>query len=118
MDSRPINGCAIGETEMRRNTQRTLLLTATTLLLAANAMAATSGTQLDAPVNSFGTLMSTTIAFLTFIVGSLVAMWSMWRHGELSHTLAGAAVAVVSGAWLAGITPIANFFGITGALIR
>lgn len=80
-------------------------------------MAATSGTQLDAPVNSFGTLLSTTIAFLTFIVGSVVAMWSMWRHGELSHTLAGAAVAV-SGAWLAGITPIINFFGITGVLIR
>jgi hypothetical protein len=113
MGFRPIRP---GEKKVR--TQRVALLTAGVLLIAANAIAATSGTQLDQPVNNFATLLSTTIAFLTFIVGSVVAMWSMWRHGELSHTLAGAAVAVVSGAWLAGLTPIATFFGLGGVLIR
>ena len=64
-----------------------VLKTLTLLMLYAGAaLAATSGTQLDAPVTSFATIASTTIAFLTFLVGSIVAMWSMWRHGELSHS--------------------------------
>jgi hypothetical protein len=113
----------IQEPETQRSKQRrsaaskTFLLAAVGLLVAANAMAATSGTVLDAPVIGFSTILETTVAFLVFLVGIVVAVIGLWRHGDLSHTLGGAGASVLAGIFLGGATPLSTFFGFKGLLI-